>query len=145
MGYATPHVGGFSLDVFFVAGDEQLHRRRPVTHERETAPDSGPFVCRQPAVRPVCVVSACQCAAQLSRGDAGPAGGAWPDGWMADINYTWSQFEGNFDLDYSNVGVFNMSSFIQDAPAPNIEDPNRFRSALRRSPARAQTVHVLAI
>ena len=45
---------------------------------------------------------------------------------MSDVNYTWSRFEGNFDLDYSTVSVFNTSSFIQDAPGTNVEDPNRF-------------------
>jgi hypothetical protein len=43
-----------------------------------------------------------------------------------DVSYTWSRFEGNFDLDYSTVAVFNTSSFIQDAPGTNVEDPNRF-------------------
>ena len=38
----------------------------------------------------------------------------------------WSRFEGNFDLDYSGVSVFNTSSFIQDGPGTNVEDPNRF-------------------
>jgi hypothetical protein len=46
--------------------------------------------------------------------------------WMGNANYTWSRFEGNFDLDYSTVAVFNTSSFIQDAPGANVEDPNRF-------------------
>ena len=45
---------------------------------------------------------------------------------MSDISYTWSRFEGNFDLDYSTVAVFNTSSFIQDGPGTNVEDPNRF-------------------
>jgi len=43
-----------------------------------------------------------------------------------DVSYTWSRFQGNFDLDYSTVAVFNTSSFIQDAPGTNVEDPNRF-------------------
>ena len=45
---------------------------------------------------------------------------------MSDVSYTWSRFEGNFDLDYSPVAVFNTSSFIQDGPGTNVEDPNRF-------------------
>jgi len=45
---------------------------------------------------------------------------------MADASYTWSRFEGNYDLDYSAVAVFNTSSFIQDGPGTNVEDPNRF-------------------
>ncbi len=82
VGYATPLVGGFSLDVFFMSPeDEQLHRGRAVAHERDRARQRT-VRRRQPAVRPVCVVSACRCAAQLSRGDGGPAAGAWPmAGW----------------------------------------------------------------
>jgi hypothetical protein len=48
------------------------------------------------------------------------------NGWLTNVNYTWSRFEGNFDLDYSTVAVFNTSSFIQDGPGTNVEDPNRF-------------------
>jgi hypothetical protein len=49
---------------------------------------------------------------------------------MGDVSYTWSRFEGNFDLDYSpansSVTVYNTSSFIQDGPGTKVEDPNRF-------------------
>ena len=45
---------------------------------------------------------------------------------MSDISYTWSRFEGNFDLDYSLAQVFNTSSFIQDGPGTDVQDPNRF-------------------
>ncbi len=45
---------------------------------------------------------------------------------MSDVSYTWSRFEGNYDLDYSLGSVFNTSSFIQDGPGTNVEDPNRF-------------------
>jgi hypothetical protein len=44
---------------------------------------------------------------------------------MSDVSYTWSRFEGNFDLDYALVTVFNTSSIIQDGPGTNVEDPNR--------------------
>src|SRR4029077_7831074 len=89
-----------------------------------TAPDSGPYVgANLPCTR----FASCQKAnaertyhaltidvrRQMSRG------------WMADASYTWSRFEGNFDLDYSTVAVFNTSSFIQDGPGTNVEDPNR--------------------
>jgi len=47
--------------------------------------------------------------------------------WSASASYTWSRFEGNFDLDYSsNSSVFNTSSFIQDGPGTQVQDPNRF-------------------
>jgi len=51
------------------------------------------------------------------------------NGWATDVSYTWSRFAGNFDLDYSlptsPTAVFNTSSFIQDGPGTNVEDPNR--------------------
>ena len=90
-----------------------------------TAPDSGPFVATN---LPCVAFAACQLAAaqrtyraltiDLRRQTAG--------GWMGDVSYTWSRFEGNFDLDYGTVAVFNTSSFIQDGPGTNVEDPNRF-------------------
>jgi hypothetical protein len=43
-----------------------------------------------------------------------------------DVSYTWSRFEGNYDLDFASVAAFNTSSFVQDAPGTNVEDPNRF-------------------
>jgi hypothetical protein len=50
--------------------------------------------------------------------------------WMGDVSYTWSRFEGNYDLDYapatSSIAVYNTSSVIQDGPGTNVEDPNRF-------------------
>src|SRR6476646_6529722 len=49
---------------------------------------------------------------------------------MGDVSYTWSRFAGNFVLDYSPatspIAVFNTSSFIQDGPGTNVQDPNRF-------------------
>jgi hypothetical protein len=54
--------------------------------------------------------------------------------WTGDINYTWSRFAGNFDLDYSQVTVFNTSSFIQDGPGTNVEDANRLGPLLEDRP-----------
>jgi len=49
------------------------------------------------------------------------------DKWAVNLSYTWSRFEGNFDLDYTaGASVFNTSSFIQDGPGVNVQDPNRF-------------------
>jgi hypothetical protein len=53
---------------------------------------------------------------------------------MSDVSYTWSRFEGNFDLDYSLTSVFNTSSFIQDGPGTYVEDPNRFGPLLEDRP-----------
>jgi hypothetical protein len=47
--------------------------------------------------------------------------------WAVNASYTWSRLEGNFDLDYSPTSsVFNTSSFIQDGPGTNVQEPGRF-------------------
>ena len=61
------------------------------------------------------------------------------DKWSANISYTWSKFEGNFDLDYSGGGVFNTSSFIQDGPGTNIEEAGRY------GPLRQDRPHVFKV
>jgi len=61
------------------------------------------------------------------------------DGWKVDGSYTWSRFEGNFDLDYSAAAVFNTSSFIQDGPGTNVEEPNR------QGPLREDRPHLLKV
>ncbi|HEV8267381.1 MAG TPA: hypothetical protein VGR00_04075, partial [Thermoanaerobaculia bacterium] len=45
--------------------------------------------------------------------------------WAADVSYTYSKLDGNFDLDYSGVDVFNTSSILEDAPGINTVEPNR--------------------
>ena len=46
------------------------------------------------------------------------------DRWTADLSYTLSRLEGNWDLDYA-VQLFYASSYIEDGPGMNVEDPNR--------------------
>jgi TonB-dependent receptor-like protein/carboxypeptidase family protein len=46
--------------------------------------------------------------------------------WALTTSYSWSRFEGNFDLDYSSGAVFNTSSAIQDGPGEFVQD--RFRN-----------------
>lgn len=50
----------------------------------------------------------------------------YADNWTANISYTYSRLEGNFDTDYAGGGTFNTSSFIQDGPGWFVEDPNRY-------------------
>jgi len=90
-----------------------------------TAPNSGPFVA---ANLPCVAFVACQSAdaRRTYRAVTIDIRRRLADRWMSDISYTWSRFEGNFDLDYSLAAVFNTSSFIQDGPGTNVEDPNRF-------------------
>ena len=127
-GYATPLNERFSLDLFFVARGMHHFIEDIPSRQNGTAPDSGPFVA---ANLPCARFAACQSAnarrtykaftIDLSRRLSGR--------WLGDISYTWSRFEGNFDLDYSpatsTVAVFNTSSFIQDGPGANVEEPNR--------------------
>ncbi|MEO8191984.1 MAG: carboxypeptidase regulatory-like domain-containing protein [Acidobacteriota bacterium] len=44
--------------------------------------------------------------------------------WTADLSYTLSRLEGNWDLDYASQ-LFYASSYIQDGPGINVEDPQR--------------------
>jgi hypothetical protein len=125
VGYATPLRDRYTLDVFFMSRDMHNFIEDLPSRLNGTAPDSGPFVA---ANLPCTRFAACQNASarrtyramtiDLRRRMSGK--------WMADANYTWSRFEGNFDLDYSSTAVFNTSSFIQDGPGTNVEDANRF-------------------
>ncbi|MDQ2870497.1 MAG: carboxypeptidase regulatory-like domain-containing protein [Acidobacteriota bacterium] len=44
--------------------------------------------------------------------------------WTADLSYTLSRLEGNWDLDYASQ-LFYASSYIEDGPGNNVEDPHR--------------------
>ena len=59
--------------------------------------------------------------------------------WSANASYTWSRFEGNFDLDYSGGAVFNTSSFIHDGPGTFVGDPYRY------GPLRQDRPHVFKL
>ena len=124
-GYATPFARVFSLDVSFMSRSMQNFIEDVPSRMAGTAPDSGPFV----AVNlPCAAFAACRGAdAQRTyRAATIDLRRQLANRWMSDISYTWSRFEGNFDLDYSTGSVFNTSSFIQDGPGTNVQDPNRF-------------------
>ncbi len=125
VGYATTLPRGYSLDMFFLSRNMNNFIEDLPSRMNGTAPDSGPFVA---ANLPCTRFAACQNAdaRRTYRAFTVDVRRRLADGWMADVNYTWSRFEGNFDVDYSTVAVFNTSSFIQDAPGTNVEDPNRF-------------------
>ncbi|MGE5813121.1 MAG: TonB-dependent receptor [Acidobacteriota bacterium] len=121
-GYATPFGNGnMSLDVFF------MYRNvgRFIEDVPSRLPDSGPYAA---ANLPCSRFESCQAAdakrtykaftIELSRRLA--------NRWSGTVSYTWSRFEGNFDIDYSGGAVFNTSSFIQDGPGTNVQEPNRF-------------------
>jgi hypothetical protein len=125
VGYETPLSPLVSLDVFFMARDMNNFIEDVPSRINGPGPADGPFVA---ANLPCRTYAACRDAdarrtyraatIDLRRQLAGS--------WMGNVSYTWSRFEGNFDLDYSTSSVFNTSSFIQDGPGTNVEDPNRF-------------------
>jgi len=124
-GYATPFAEAYSLDVFFMSRNMNNIIEDVPSRMNGTAPDSGPFVAANlPCVR----FAACQSAdaRRTYRAVTVDVRRRLANNWISDVSYTWSRFEGNFDLDYSTVAVFNTSSFIQDGPGTNVEDPNRF-------------------
>jgi hypothetical protein len=133
IGYATPLAGRYSLDVFVMARTMNRMIEDLPSRLNGTAPDSGPFVA---ANLPCTRFAACRGAdaERTYRAMTIDLRRPLANRWTADINYTWSRFAGNFDLDYSQVSVFNTSSFIQDGPGTNVQDPNRFGPLLEDRP-----------
>jgi hypothetical protein len=125
VGYATPIAERYGLDVFFVQRSMHNFIEDLPSRLSGTAPDAGPFVA---ANLPCTRFAACQLAnaKRTYRGVTIDFRRRLADKWTTDTSYTWSRFEGNFDLDYATAAVFNTSSFIQDGPGTNVEDPNRF-------------------
>jgi hypothetical protein len=124
LGYATPLRGSFSLDVYFISRDMGGFIEDVPSRMNGTSPTSGPFVA---ANLPCTRFASCQAAnaERTYRAFTVDLRHRLADGWFNDVSYTWSRFEGNFDIDYAAVAVFNTSSFIQDGPGTNVEDPNR--------------------
>jgi hypothetical protein len=125
VGYATPLADLYGLDVFFMSRTMNNFIEDLPSRMNGTAPDSGPFVA---ANLPCVAFAACRSAdARRSyRAVTVDVRRRLADNWMSDVSYSWSRFEGNYDLDYSLISVFNTSSFFQDGPGTNVEDPNRF-------------------
>jgi Carboxypeptidase regulatory-like domain len=125
VGYAAPLAEGYSLDMFFMFRKMNNFIEDLPSRINGSAPDAGPFVA---ANLPCSRFAACQAAEarRTYRAFTVDLRRRFANRWMGNVNYTWSRFEGNFDLDYTTVAVFNTSSFIQDAPGANVEDPNRF-------------------
>ena len=126
-GYATPIARDWSVDLFYIhRNTKNFIEDVPSRINNPNVPDAGPFAA---ANLPCTTFASCQGAdakrtyqaftVELDRRMANK--------WSANMSYTWSRFEGNFDLDYSATAtVFNTSSFIQDGPGVNVQDPNRF-------------------
>jgi Carboxypeptidase regulatory-like domain len=121
VGYATPFANHLSAEVFF------LYRKMNnfIEDVPSILPDTGPY---RASNLPCTLTPACQGAdaKRTYRAVTFELKRQLADKWSATVSYTWSRFEGNFDLDYSTVSVFNTSSFIQDGPGTQVQDPNRF-------------------
>jgi len=117
-GYATPLGAAFSLDVFVMS--------RTMHNFIEDMPSGGvPFVASN---LPCVAFAACRAAdaSRTYRAVTVDVRRQLAGRWHGSASYTWSRFEGNYDLDYATVGVFNTSSVIQDGPGTDVQDPNRF-------------------
>jgi hypothetical protein len=125
VGYATPITRDYTVDMFFMTRGMHNFIEDVPSRMSGSAPDSGPFVA---ANLPCAGFAACQSARarRTYRAFTADVRRRLTRGVMTDVSYTWSRFEGNYDLDYSVNSVFNTSSFIQDGPGTNVEDPNRF-------------------
>ena len=125
VGYAAPLAEGYSLDMFFMYRAMNNFIEDVPSRINGPAPDAGPFVA---ANLPCSRFASCQAAdaRRTYRAFTIDLRRRLANRWMGNLNYTWSRFEGNFDIDYSTVAVFNTSSFYQDAPGTNVEDPYRF-------------------
>jgi hypothetical protein len=134
IGYSTPLRNEWNADLFFI------HRG---THDfiedvPSVLPTGGPFVAAN---------LPCEDFAGCIGADARRSYRAFTvevarrlgNRWSANASYTWSRFEGNFDLDYATGFVFNTSSLIQDGPGAFVQEPNRF------GPLRQDRTHVLKL
>ncbi len=125
VGYAMPFAGIYSIDVFFMNRSMNNFIEDVPSRVNGTAPDSGPFVAANlPCVR----LASCQSAdaRRTYRAVTVDVARRLANNLTSDVSYTWSRFEGNYDLDFAPVTAFNTSSFVQDGPGTNVEDPNRF-------------------
>jgi hypothetical protein len=133
LGYATPLQDTFSLDVYFMARAMRRFIEDLPSRMNGTSPTSGPFVA---ANLPCTAFVACQSAhaRRTYRAVTVDLRHRLTERWFNDVSYTWSRFEGNYDLDFSSLAVFNTSSIIQDGPGTNVEDVNRMGPLLEDRP-----------
>jgi hypothetical protein len=123
-GYATPLGPRLTFDVFGMWRTMHNFMEDVPSRQAGSAPDSGPYVATNlPCTSFAACVSAN--ARRTYRSVTVDLRRQLADRWQGDISYSWSRFEGNYDLDYATVGVFNTSSFIQDGPGTDVQDPNR--------------------
>ena len=125
IGYASPLGPTLSVDAYFMSRDMHNFIEDVPSRMNGTTPTSGPFVATNlPCTR----WASCQGAAasRTYRAFTIDLRRQLAERWQGNVSYTWSRFEGNYDIDYATAGVFNTSSFIQDGPGTDVQDPNRF-------------------
>lgn len=136
-GYATPIGGNWSVDAYFMYRKAHAFIE-DVASASTVYPVTGSYAAANlPCTRFV----ACQGAVGKRSYKAFTLEVArrLANRWNGNFSYTYSRFEGNFDLDYSGGAVFNTSSFIQDGPGTMVQEANRY------GPLRQDRPHVLKL
>lgn len=137
VGYATPVGSDWTIDTFFMYRNAH-NFIEDMPSSAEVWPDTGAYsVANLPCARFVVCQGAV--AKRSYKAFTVEVSRRLANKWNADVSYTWSRFEGNFDLDYSGDAVFNTSSFIEDGPGTFVQDPFRF------GPLRQDRPHVFKI
>ena len=134
-GYATPIGTTWGLDVFYL----YRNTKNFIEDVPSVLPDTGPYAA---ANLPCTLFPACQGAVAKRKYQAATVeiNRRFANKWSANVSYTWSKFEGNFDLDYGGeTAIFNTSSFIQDGPGTNVQEPYRY------GPLRQDRPHVFKL
>jgi len=134
-GYATPFGGPWSVDLFYI----YRNTKNFIEDVPSVLPDTGPYAA---ANLPCSTYASCQGVEAKRKYQAVTVevNRRFADRWSANVSYTWSQFEGNFDLDYGGESaVFNTSSFIQDGPGTNVQEE------FRNGPLRQDRPHVFKV
>jgi len=110
LGYSTPIVTGWTVDAFF----DYRNSNHFIEDVPASLPATGPFHASQlPDAERIYKAATIELNRRLA------------NRWSMTVSYSWSRLEGNFDLDYATVAVFNTSSAIQDGPGEFVQD--RFR------------------
>ncbi len=135
VGYATPFARLWSLDTFFM----YRNTHNFIEDMPTKLPDSSPYgAANMPCSTPFSGTLApgatalpwADCAGVVAKRSYKAftieLARQLADKWSANISYTYSRFEGNFDLDYSGGAVYNTSSAIQDGPGTLVQDLFRY-------------------
>jgi hypothetical protein len=133
-GYAMQFGGMWSAELFYI----YRNTKHFIEDTPSTLPSTGPYAAANlPCTRyQGCVGGDAKRKYQAMTLEVGRR---MANQWSANVSYTWSRLEGNFDLDYSGDAVFNTSSFIQDGPGTFVQDPYRY------GPLRQDRPHVFKV